>query len=80
DGEFFEIYVDCPAEVCEGRDQKGVYKRARSGEIKNFTGISAPYEAPENPELIVRSNEVPVEEAVENVIRLVQQNNIIVSI
>jgi adenylylsulfate kinase len=77
DGEFFEMYVDCPAEVCEGRDQKGVYKRARSGEIKNFTGISAPYEAPENPELIVRSNELSVEEAVERAIQLVQQNNII---
>ena len=51
--DFIEIYCDCPVEVCEQRDVKGLYKRARAGEIKEFTGISAPYDIPESPELVV---------------------------
>jgi adenylylsulfate kinase len=51
--DFIEIYCDCPIEVCEERDVKGLYKRARAGEIKEFTGISAPYDIPESPELVV---------------------------
>ena len=54
DGDFIEIYCDCSLEVCEGRDVKGIYARARRGEIPEFTGISAPYEIPESPELIIR--------------------------
>ena len=50
-GEFIEIYVDCPIEVCEQRDPKGLYEKARKGEIKGFTGIDDPYDVPENPEL-----------------------------
>ncbi|HQV30510.1 MAG TPA: adenylyl-sulfate kinase [Calditrichia bacterium] len=53
EGDFLEVYVKCDLEVCEQRDPKGLYKKARAGEIPNFTGISAPYEAPENPELVV---------------------------
>ena len=51
--DFVEIYVDCPLEVCEERDVKGLYKKAREGKIKNFTGIDSPFEIPENPEIIV---------------------------
>jgi bifunctional enzyme CysN/CysC len=50
-GEFIEIFVDVPLAVAEGRDAKGLYKKARAGAIKNFTGIDSPYEAPENPDL-----------------------------
>jgi adenylylsulfate kinase len=52
-GQFLEIFCDCSLEICEQRDVKGLYKRARAGEIKDFTGISSPYEIPLNPELIV---------------------------
>ena len=55
DGEFIEVYVECDLKVCEERDVKGLYKKARAGQISEFTGISAPYEAPENPELVVNT-------------------------
>lgn len=55
DGEFVEIYVEADLDTCEERDPKGLYKKARAGEIKEFTGISAPYESPENPELIINT-------------------------
>ena len=57
DGEFIEVYIECDVAVCEERDPKVLYKKARSGEIPNFTGISAPYEAPEKPELTVNTSE-----------------------
>ena len=60
-GEFIEIYVRCSLEVCETRDTKGLYKKARAGEVKNFTGISAPYEEPLNPELTIDSSRLSVE-------------------
>ncbi len=53
--EFLEIYIDCPVEVCEQRDVKGLYKKARAGEIKDFTGISSPFEKPVKPELVINS-------------------------
>lgn len=53
DGEFIEVFVDCDLETCENRDPKGLYSKARKGEINNFTGISSPYEKPENPEIII---------------------------
>jgi bifunctional enzyme CysN/CysC len=62
--EFIEVFVDAPLEVCEQRDPKQLYKKARAGEIKEFTGISAPYEAPLNPELVVRTSEQTLEESV----------------
>jgi adenylylsulfate kinase len=54
-GEFIEVYVECDLEVCEQRDVKGLYQKAREGVIPEFTGISAPYEAPENPELVINT-------------------------
>jgi adenylylsulfate kinase len=67
-GDFVEIFVECPVDVCEQRDVKGLYKKARAGEIKEFTGISAPYEAPAKPELVLPSHEVSVEAAVAKVV------------
>ncbi|TQN72501.1 Adenylyl-sulfate kinase [Colletotrichum shisoi] len=61
---FIEIFVDVPLEVAEQRDPKGLYKKARAGEIKDFTGISAPYEEPLNPEIIIRTDKSSVEECV----------------
>ncbi|KAI9738535.1 MAG: Adenylyl-sulfate kinase [Claussenomyces sp. TS43310] len=61
---FIEVFVDIPVEIAEKRDPKGLYKKARAGEIKEFTGISAPYEAPDNAEIHLKTDEVSVEEAV----------------
>lgn len=63
-GEFVEIFVNCPIEICEQRDVKGLYKKARAGEIKDFTGINSPFEAPLQPELEIKTNEMNVDEAV----------------
>ncbi len=68
EGEFIEVFVDTPLEVAEGRDVKGLYKKARSGELKNFTGIDSPYEEPENAEIRVNTVEMSVEEAADYVI------------
>lgn len=67
-GEFIEVFVDCPIEECERRDPKGLYKKARTGEIPQFTGISAPYEPPSNAEIHLQTNETTVEECALNVI------------
>ena len=69
DGEFIEIFVDTPLEVAEARDVKGLYKKARSGSLKNFTGIDSPYEAPTAPEIRVNTVEMTPEEAAEHIIR-----------
>jgi adenylyl-sulfate kinase len=66
--DFVEIFVDTPMEVCEGRDPKGLYRRARKGEIPEFTGISSPYEPPEHPELVVRTDKETVEESVDRIL------------
>lgn len=58
---YFEVYIDCPLEVCEQRDVKGLYAKARRGEIKDFTGISSPFEAPENPDLRLRTDQKSIE-------------------
>jgi len=63
DGNFFEVFCDTPLGVCEERDPKGLYKKARAGEIKGFTGIDAPYEAPEKPELVIDTAKVSPQEA-----------------
>lgn len=68
EGDFLEVHLDVDVETCESRDPKGLYKRARSGEIQNFTGISAPYEAPENPEITLRTGEQSPAECVETVV------------
>jgi adenylylsulfate kinase len=76
DMDYIEIFCDSPLAVCEERDVKGLYKRARSGEIKNYTGISSPYEAPENPDLVLDTAENSVEENVEKVLSLLQERHI----
>lgn len=65
DENFLEIFVDCPLEVCEARDVKGLYKKARAGEISNFTGISSPFEAPEKADIRIPTNELSIDEGVE---------------
>ena len=65
--EFIEVYLNAPIETCEARDPKGLYKKARQGLIKNFTGIDSPYEAPDSPEITVDSSQLSVDEAVEKV-------------
>ncbi len=68
DGEFIEVFIDTPLEVCESRDPKGLYKKAREGEIPNFTGISSPYEAPSKAEIHIKNNKISIDECVEKVI------------
>jgi adenylylsulfate kinase len=77
DGEFIEVFVQCPIEECERRDPKQLYAKARRGEIKDFTGIDSPYEAPEQPEITLHSYQVTVEEAVEQVFAYLKTKNII---
>ena len=67
-GEFLEIFIDSSLEICEGRDPKGMYAKARSGEIKNFTGISSPYEPPENAEIHIINNSITLDEASDQII------------
>jgi bifunctional enzyme CysN/CysC len=69
DHEFIEIFVDTPLEVAEERDVKGLYKKAREGKLKNFTGIDSPYEAPENPDIVVNTVEMTPEEAAEHIVK-----------
>ena len=71
---FHEIYLGADVDVCEGRDPKGLYAKARKGEIADFTGISAPYEAPENPELIIDTGAMTVEESLDVVVEYVEKN------
>jgi adenylylsulfate kinase len=78
-GDFIEVFVDTPLAICEARDPKGLYKKARAGEIKNFTGISDPYEAPENPELhlIGGDDRTPTQQAAE-ILSLLKQRKVLV--
>lgn len=71
-GDFIEVYVNAPLEVCEARDVKGLYRRARSGEIKNFTGIDDPYEHPTNPDIECRTDQEELAESVEKVLGKLQ--------
>jgi len=71
--DFIEVYVDCPLAEAERRDPKGLYKKARAGEIKNFTGIDDPYEAPENPEIHLRTDQMTVEEEVSMIINYLKE-------
>jgi len=73
-GDFLEIYCKASLETCEARDVKGLYKMARAGEIKNYTGIDSPYEAPEKPELVVMTDVFTVEQSAESVIELLQRH------
>jgi adenylylsulfate kinase len=76
-GDFLEIFCDAPVEVCEKRDPKGLYQKARDGKIPEFTGISSPYEAPRKPELHLKTAERSVEESVQAVIDLLLEHGII---
>lgn len=72
--DFIEVFVDTPLEICEERDVKGLYAKARKGEIKNFTGISAPYEAPENPEIRVKTENKTIKDSAKEVFNYIQSN------
>lgn len=72
-GDFFEVFCDTPIEVCEHRDPKGLYKKARAGEIKGFTGIDDPYEAPEKPELVIDASKLTPEAAAVALIELLEK-------
>lgn len=74
---FIEVYVDTPLDVCESRDPKGLYKKARAGEIKGFTGIDDPYEAPENPELVLKTADNSVEQCVQQCLELLASKGIV---
>ncbi len=77
EGEFVEVYVKASLEVCESRDPKGLYKKAREGIIPEFTGISAPYEEPEQPEILLETDKLSVDESVEKILEYFQRANII---
>ena len=76
-GDFLEIFVDCPLEVCEGRDVKGLYNKACQGVIKDFTGINSPYEPPTKPELTVHTADQTLEESVESVLSFLSDRGLI---
>ena len=63
-GQFIEIFIDTPLDECERRDPKGLYKKARAGEIKNFTGIDSPYEKPINPDLVIKTDDLQIEKII----------------
>ncbi|RUM41148.1 MAG: adenylyl-sulfate kinase [Desulfurobacterium sp.] len=77
EGDFIEVYVKCPLGVCEKRDPKGLYKKARAGIIKNFTGIDDPYEEPESPEVVVETDKMNVNECVEKIISYLKERKLI---
>lgn len=76
-GEFLEIFCNCPIEVCEERDIKGFYKKARKGEIKEFTGISSPYEAPENPDLEIDTSANSVDDCVQMIMSFLKDRGVV---
>ena len=75
--DFVEVLVECPLEVCEQRDVKGLYQKARAGQIKEFTGISAPYEPPAKPELALRTDRQSVEESVAAIVALLSERRVV---
>lgn len=75
--EFIEIYVNCPIQICETRDPKGLYKKARMGEIPDFTGITSPYEPPLSPEIIIETNRMTIEDSVEEIFSYLKEKKIL---
>jgi len=75
-GDFIEVYLKCDLKVCEERDPKGLYKKARSGEIKNFTGVSDPYEPPEKPEITLETDRLNISDSLSRVIIFLKEKNI----
>ncbi|WP_084786817.1 adenylyl-sulfate kinase [Bacillus tuaregi] len=76
-GEFIEVFVHCPIQVCENRDPKGLYRRARIGEIPQFTGISSPYEKPDYPELFIDTNEMTIQQSVQRILSYLKEKQIL---
>jgi len=77
EGEFLEVYLRCDLSVCESRDPKGLYKKARRGEIEEFTGISAPYEEPDEPEIVIETDRLSIGESVDVIIKVLREKEII---
>jgi adenylylsulfate kinase-like enzyme len=77
DGDFVEIFIRCPLEVCEARDPKGLYQKARNGLIKNFTGIDSPYEAPEKPEIALDSASLSTQDCADVIIKYLLTKGVI---
>ena len=77
EGDFIEVYARCALDVCEERDVKGLYKRARAGEIPEFTGISSPYEEPTNPEIVIDTDKHSLDECVQQLLELLTQRKIL---
>lgn len=77
DDEFIEVYVKCPLEICEARDVKGLYKKARAGIIKEFTGISSIYEEPVQPDIVIKSNTESIEESVNKIMHYLMERQLI---
>ncbi len=77
DGEFIEVFVDCPVEECEKRDVKGLYKKAREGIIKGFTGIDDPYEEPTNAEIVIKTGEQSIEESTNKILNYLADKGIV---
>jgi adenylylsulfate kinase-like enzyme len=77
EGEFLEVFVDAPLEVVERRDPKGLYKKARAGEIKDFTGISSPYEPPEDPAVVLDTDKVPLEKCAELIVNMLREKGVV---
>lgn len=75
--EFIEIYVKCPINICEKRDPKGLYKKARLGEISDFTGISSPYERPNNPEIVIQTDRLSIDESVSIILSYLKDKTIL---
>ena len=78
-GDFMEIYCKASLDVCEKRDVKGLYQKARDGKIKDFTGISSPYEVPETPDLCIDTASIPLEQCVDKVIELLKNRHLSLS-
>lgn len=74
DGEFIEVYMKCSLDECERRDPKGIYKKAKAGQIKEFTGISAPYEEPLHPELTIETDKITIEQCLKTICDYLVQN------
>jgi adenylylsulfate kinase len=75
--EFIEIFLNCPIYVCEDRDPKGLYKKARNGEITDFTGITSPYEIPDYPEIIIETNKITIEQSVNKIVAYLKEKKIL---
>jgi adenylylsulfate kinase len=75
--EFIEIFLNCPIQICEGRDPKGLYKKARQGEIPDFTGITSPYEIPVHPEIIIETNQTSIEQSIQQILSYLKEKKIL---